>query len=44
MSVENYSIVEFLGSDGGHKCGYCKSEEGNHNQVIMLMMDNIDWI
>ena len=22
------SIVEYFGGDGGHKCGYCKSEDG----------------
>jgi len=32
MSGENYSIVEFFGSDGGHRCGYCKSEHGNHSE------------
>ncbi|XP_034040227.1 arginyl-tRNA--protein transferase 1 isoform X1 [Thalassophryne amazonica] len=29
MAGKSYSIVEYFGGDGGHRCGYCKNEEGN---------------
>lgn len=28
-SSESLGIVEWYGSGGGHRCGYCKSETGN---------------
>lgn len=29
MGGGSFSIVEYLGGDGGYRCGYCKNDTGN---------------
>uniref|UniRef100_A0A8C0YNT1 Arginyl-tRNA--protein transferase 1 n=2 Tax=Cyprinus carpio TaxID=7962 RepID=A0A8C0YNT1_CYPCA len=45
----SYSIVEYFGGDGGHRCGYCKHENGNfshgmwsHTMTVQDYQDLID--
>ncbi|XP_030627351.1 arginyl-tRNA--protein transferase 1 isoform X2 [Chanos chanos] len=45
----SYSIVEYFGGDGGHRCGYCKNERGNfshgmwaHTMTVQDYQDLID--
>lgn len=44
----SYTIVEYLGGDEGHRCGYCKNEKSNFSHgkwmienVVLLYANNL---